>query len=393
MPFTSAPGRGRNKPRRVLFVSDFYLEEVLAGIVDHARSAGWELNANMRFHGLLPTPKEGCDGILTTVHGERVRNWLARRNCPIVRMITTPFDLPYPAAEVDYAAAGRMGARHLLELGHVHYAFWSLYDIADVRDSRGAFEEELIAAGRRTHRLDFAAAHPGRDPFQVKSTDRHRWLVHELKRLPKPLAIMTDDDRRGIELLAACGLAGLRVPEDVAILGCDNHWVEVEMARVPLSSVNTNLRGVGKEAAALLDRLMRGRKPPAGVIKVPPTGIVARRSTATFVTDSPAITAAVLHLRENFNRPLGLTGLARKAGMSERAFRTEFKRLVGRTAREELLHARLSSAARLLRDTNLKLEVVAAKSGFGSAAHLCRFFAEAHGVSPNAWRQRAKGAA
>jgi hypothetical protein len=46
-------GRGGGKHHRVLFVTDFYEEQVLAGIADYVREKGWELHANMRFHGLF----------------------------------------------------------------------------------------------------------------------------------------------------------------------------------------------------------------------------------------------------------------------------------------------------------------------------------------------------
>ena len=77
--------------------------------------------------------------------------------------------------------------------------------------------------------------------------------------------------------------------------------------------------------------------------------------------------------------------------MSERVLESEFKRRVGRPPRTELRRTRLDCAARLLRDTDLKLAAIAAESGFGSAAKLCETFAKAYGLSPNVWRQQAKG--
>jgi LacI family transcriptional regulator, galactose operon repressor len=388
-----APHRnGRNRHRRVLFVTDFYLEDLLAGIVDYAHQAGWELNANMRFHGLFPPATEPCDGILATVTRARVRDWLAARpECPMVRMIGTEFDLPYPGVEADYVAAGRRGARHLLELGHVHFAFYSLYDIPEVREVREGFEAELTAAGQSVRRLDFFAAHPGRPPADMTHPERCHWLAAELRRLPSPLAVMGDDDRRAVELLEACDVAGLRVPEDVAILGCDNHWVEQGMSPVPLSSVDMNFKGVGRRAAMLLDDLMHGQ-PVSPVTKMPPAGVVARRSTATFVTDSAEITAAIVFLREHFHKPLHIAELARRAGMSERVFQLEFKRRVGHSAREELRRARMARAMQLLRDSDLKLEAIAMETGMTSAVRLCRLFTETHGISPNTWRAQAKAA-
>jgi LacI family transcriptional regulator len=377
--------------RRVLFITDFYIEEVLSGIVEYAREAGWELIANMRFHGLFPSEKE-ADGILTTVTTERVRDWLLQwRDCPTVRMIASPFaDLPYPAIEGDYAAAGRAGAEHLLELGHVHYAFYWLQSGPELIEAVQAFESVLTAAGRRLHRLDFPSAHGGKS-MEIPREERLRWLTEEVSRLPKPVAIMGDDDRRALELVIACEAAGLRVPEDVALLGCDNRAIELGTSSLPISSVDLNMANLGWEAAELLDRIMRGEAPPRRQVnKVPVRGVVARRSTATFVTDSPGITAALLHLRERFQKPLRMSELARVAGMSERLFGMEFKRRVGRSPRAEIQRARLACAARLLRDTDLKLDAIAVESGFGSARKLCTMFAEAHGATPTVWRNRVK---
>ena len=380
-----------HKRRRVLFVTDFYLESLLAGIVEYARDAGWILDANMRLHGRFPPVQEAA-GILATVQTARVRNWLrAQPKIPIVRMTVAPFKLPYPAVEADYAAAGRAGARHLLELGHVHFAFYSQFIMRDAREAQDGFVAELALAGQQAHVLNLSAAFPRRDSFDIVREERHRWLASELKRLPKPLAVMCDDDRRALELVVACDLARLRVPEDVAVLGCDNHWVEQGLSPISLSTVDMNFKGIGWKAASVLDQVLQGATPLGGIIKVPPVGVVARRSTATFITDSPAVTAAVVHLREHFREPLRLAELAQQAGLSERVLESEFKRRVGRPPREELRRVRLACAARLLRDTDLKLAAIAAESGFGSAAKLCETFSKAYGLSPRVWQQRARG--
>lgn len=375
-------------PLRVLFVTDFYLENLLAGVVAYAREAGWELDANMRLHGIFP-PAVNAAGIVATIAGGadgRVRDWLAaQKGCPIVRMFPTRFDLPYPAVETDYVAAGRAGAKHLLELGNVNYAFYSLGVQPDSLEVWQGFSAELAALGRHAHLLKIGT----HDSWTVVREERQSWLAAQLKQLPKPLAVMGDDDRRGVELLRACALAGLRVPEDVAILGCDDHWVEQGMSPISLSSVDMNFKGVGKKAAALLDDLIHGKQPPP-ITKVPPIGVIARRSTATCVTDSAEVTAAIVFLREHFHEPLHIARLARRAGMSERVFELEFKRWVGHSAREELRRTRMARAMQLLRDTDLKLEAIAMESGLTSAARLCRAFSEAHGVTPNAWRAQAK---
>eukprot|EP01035_Chromulina_nebulosa_P036391 gene36391-49014_t len=65
---------------------------------------------------------------------------------------------------------------------------------------------------------------------------------------------------RALQVLEACQLLGLHVPEQVAVLGVDNDELVCELANPPLSSVQPNARRSGYEAAALLARLMRGEK-------------------------------------------------------------------------------------------------------------------------------------
>lgn len=378
-----------NPARRVLFITDFYQEEVLLGVVDHAAHAGWELIANMRFHGQFPSEKE-ADGILVTAVGERVRTWMESWKGNNIVQIGWPVPgWQDPSVAVDYEEAARAGARHLMELGHVHFAFYSLVTDPEIAGMRKAFTDELSRAGLSAAILDFSAVH-GEAALEVPREERLGWLAQQLSGLGHPLAVMGDDDRRALELMAACGLAGLEVPRDVAIVGCENRNIERQMAPVPLSSVDPNWRRAGREAAVMLEQMMSGGRPAVPHVKVPPRGVVARASTATFVTDSEGITRALLYIRGHFPQPLRLNQLARMAGMSERQFRSEFKRLVGRSPRAEIHRARMASAARLLRDTDFKLDAIAVESGLGTAKKLCEFFAETHRMTPTAWRQQAR---
>lgn len=378
---------GPDAPKRILYVTDFYEEEALMGVVEYARSQGWELIANMRFHGQFPSETE-ADGILATANTPRVQEWLENwKGTPMVHMGVAYPGIAIPWVDVDYQAAGRIGARHLMELGQVRHIFYTLCDGSDTLQIRDSFEKELLRKGLKPIRLDLSDALVEEVPRQR----RLEILAGRLKKLEMPLAVMTSDDRRSLELVAACQIAGLRVPEDVAILGCENRRVEVEMSPVRLSSLDLNRRAVGRKAAETLGQLMSGDDSVAKFFNVPPTGVVGRASTATFATGHPGITRSVIHLRDHFASPLKLADLAEIAGMSERYFREEFKRLVGHSPRHELMRSRMASATRLLRDTDFKLEAIAIESGLGSAKKLCEFFPRFYGMSPHRWRLQALG--
>jgi transcriptional regulator GlxA family with amidase domain len=91
---------------------------------------------------------------------------------------------------------------------------------------------------------------------------------------------------------------------------------------------------------------------------------------------------AIHHL----DRDLTVEDLARRARMSPRTFARRFKAATGTTPLQWLLTQRVVLAQRLLETTELPIEVVAARGGFGSAATLRQHFARALGTSPTAYR-------
>jgi DNA-binding LacI/PurR family transcriptional regulator len=112
----------------VVLAVDHYRPQVHAGAVRVARESGWDLDASMARWRSLPqdvTP----DGILLTASEPRMLDWAARFSCPVVHMhslLRMPGKEPV-AVHLDYAAAGRMGARHLLETGAPYYAFFPAF--------------------------------------------------------------------------------------------------------------------------------------------------------------------------------------------------------------------------------------------------------------------------
>lgn len=378
----------------VILVTNPYLEPLFDGVADFAREHGWNLVTSMRRTGRFPAQVRP-DAIVATVIEERIAEKLAEFTCPIVCMLNTALSrtLPYPRVAPDYTALGTLGARHLLQLGQPHLAFYRRFSAPDSTAVRDSFEAELARASRTSTRIDFPEEYPGLidsgPNLQVSQEDWHARLGDRLDALPKPCAIMAEDDRYGIELIHLLRAHGYRVPEDVAVLGCDNLRSDLRLSPIPLSSVDANLEGVGYLAAQLLQRLLDGHAAPAdptNPIVAPSLGVIPRQSTATFVCADERISRIVCHLRSEFREPLTLSTLSRLAGMSIRSLQTAFKATLGHSIRDELLHCRMTCAERLLAETDLKLTAVAVESGFGDIKSLTRFFHQKHHQPPGAFR-------
>ena len=92
-------------------------------------------------------------------------------------------------------------------------------------------------------------------------------------------------------------------------------------------------------------------------------------------------------VRGRLDEPHTLDTLADEARMSRRSFTRHFKALTGTTVHSWLLAERLAQAQQFLEDSDLSVEQIAERTGFGSVAAMRQQFRRALGLSPSAWRQ------
>ncbi|WP_337174092.1 XylR family transcriptional regulator [Paludisphaera sp.] len=383
-------------PRIALLIetSRGYGRQLLRGIVRYARLHGpW---------GFYVTPGDFLQAV------PRMRSWggtgiIARVETPAVARAVLASGVPTivlglsdeqlrpesPLSRLDEVvsdshAAGRMAADHLLERGFRHYAYVG---------SRGR-----VWSGRRqegfTSRLREARFEP-----HVYVQPRARRVAADWEReqpalagwlegLPRPVGVMACNDERGREVLVACLHAGLRVPEEVAVVGVDDDELLCELADPPLSSVVLNAEAGGYRAAALLDRMMRGERPEPRRILVEPLHVRARRSTEIVALDDPEVAAALHFIHDRGTEAIGVPDVVAAVMISRRALEQRFRAATGRTVHDEIRRVRLERACRLLIETNLPVASVADASGFGRVSYLAQSFRQAFGVTPARYRRR-----
>src|SRR6202042_2398690 len=91
-------------------------------------------------------------------------------------------------------------------------------------------------------------------------TSMQHSLAKWLESLPKPVGILAANDSRAHHILEACRAFGLRVPEEVAVIGVNNDELLCQLSNPALTSIEHGTKRMGYEAAALLERLMSGKK-------------------------------------------------------------------------------------------------------------------------------------
>lgn len=271
---------------------------------------------------------------------------------------------------------GEMAARHLLDCGLTEFVYWGYAHHTYSQERESAFTRAIEQAG-------FAVRHWH---ARTEAADPHAFLTRALSEIKRPLGVMAANDRLAMVFLHSCREMGLRVPEQVAVIGVDNDIVQAEMLQTPLSSVALNGNEVGYQAMLLLHRLMRGESWDGSILRVPPVGVVARASTDILLVEDREIRKALRFMRANFVRLKGVDDVLAVVPLSRRPFEIRFRNVVGRSPYEELCRLRLDFARSLLLGSSLSLTEIGSRCGFESIKEFSYFFCRHAGLSPSKFR-------
>ena len=176
--------------------------------------------------------------------------------------------------------------------------------------------------------------------------------------------------------------AGIPFPDESAVVGVDNEVLRCEFARVTLSSVDLNLRRLGFRAAGVLDDLLNGRAVPEGPLRVPPAGVVARRSTDALVVDDAAVRDALRYIHEHDDEPLSIEEILSAVTISRRRLEIRFRKAMGRTLLSYIRQRQIRRVCHLLTHSDLAIRQIAERCGFATPQYLTTVFRKEMGTTP-----------
>jgi LacI family transcriptional regulator len=294
-----------------------------------------------------------------------------------------------PRVYYDNVKIARLAAGHFLQRGFKHVAYLNIGNYWHEVERIPTIRQTVCEAGGLFHEIAFLRHPPGpADSPAAGFAAAHAWLAETVAKLPKPLGIVTSTDDDAARLLQACDDAGIAVPEEVAVLGCDNDALLCDHAPVPLSSVDINWERIGYEASVLLGRLMDGGAAPAAPILIPPKGVVTRQSTDILAIPDARIARALRFIWQNFTQQIGRPEVAAAAGLDRRKLDHDFPLHLHRSVSDEIQRVRIEYAKKLLLETDRKINDIGWASGFFDAAHFSKAFVRATGTRPGAFRRR-----
>ncbi len=360
--------------------STSYGRTLIRGIVQYANvAATWIFYNEPRglMEKLPQLSKWNLDGIIMRDTPDNMP--LLELNIPTVVSIRYEKSVEgVPNIISDSKAIGIAAAKYLRDKGFNRFAFCGFDDMPWSKEREDAF---LDAVSEAENISIYRQKQPSPD-YNQELNDMARWL----KSLPKPTAIMACNDVRGANVIEACKLAQIKVPQEISILGVNNDDMICEMTSPPLSSVSLDIITAGFEAAKTLDRMMKGKTISPKNIIIKPKTIITRASTDILAIDDPDIAAAMHYISQNSKKHIQVSDIAANIGVNRRSLERRFRQVLGKSVYDEVKRVRIDVICKMLTDTDLPIAEIAYNIGFEDANHISRYFISKMGISPLKYR-------
>ncbi len=333
----------------------------------------------------------GANGVLGMLEHEDQTEFLDafQRSIPMVNNALTKKTPGVLTVVADFSAFVENAIGHFRQLGLRSLAILVLEDSPQIREHLvGQFLKtaKLPSTGRASliisaDRKKLWDPHAPVKPVPVKLAD---WL----QSLPKPVGILCPELGGGGYLIRCCQAIGLRVPEDVAVIGGDD--TDLSLAGAPtLTSMLPALETMGFEAMRLLMELIAGKRPSGSIVRLRCVDLHVRESTGLRRPEICDIAGALECINDNACRGITVGQVIKQTQrVSKVTFHRRFQQVVGKSPAEAIRKRKLDEARRLLTTTDLPLSMVSDLSGFSSAKVLARVFRVAEGTTPRDFRKR-----
>lgn len=359
-----------------------YEASIVRGVLRYSDQIGhWRFihQRNQPFLEFEDLDLNEVDGVIGGFYHKHWATRLKQHGIVAVNTSNQHEHLPLPRVSPDDFIIGRMGGEYLLKRGFGQYGFVTHGDSwFSQRRLAGFIDIVEQRAGRPCHVFDADGLYGAESYEPIRD-----WIEH----LPRPIAIMAANDNRGKHVIEAATELGLRVPEDVAVLGVDNNeWVSA-LTSTPMSSIQLNGHEIGFRAAEVLADLIAGRE----VVEhqhILPTGIITRRSTDVIATEDALVSKAMSYIQDHCQQGISVENVLEHLGVSRKTLENRMKRSIGLTPQVAIFKTQVELAKTMLMNSNTSMRKVSIACGFKQQARFNIVFKRITGMTPGQYRQQ-----
>jgi LacI family transcriptional regulator len=368
-----------------------YDRKVIGGIGAYAQHHGrWSLyveESPVQKLSVLRTHR--WNGVIANFDEQRIAAIVSGMHIPVVgvggKYGWYQCDSGTPYVTPDEEAVARLAFDHFLERGFMQFAFCGF-----ARTRVNGWSAERARSFKDFAKLSACRCwvYNGRHATMRNWGQLQDELAVWLAGLPKPVGLMACNDARARHVLEACRRIGVRVPEDIAVLGVDDDAVLCQLTDPPLTSIDQGAHRVGETAASVLDQLMAGRRPRQRWFVVKPAGLVTRRSSDAIAVQDPDVAAALRFIHDHACEGIHFEDVSACVAVARVTLERRFQTLLGRTVHDEIQRIRMERARHLVADTNIPLKQIAFMIGIKQRTYFSVVFRHLFGCTPAEYRRR-----
>lgn len=378
---------------RIILLTDFseeYAKNLLKGIVRYSlEHTPWVLckmphsyRVKNGVEGVLEWAKEWkADGIIAQFYNSDNVSIFKENGIAAVAQDFKERFTEIPNITGNHHKAGRMGADYFIRKGFKNFAFYGFKNIVWSKERCEGFEAEID----KHHAGKSFSEYQNEDFLDLWYYDSEP-LVKWLQSLPKPVALMACDDNQAHHISQVCKQCGIKIPEEISLLGVDNDEAICTLSDPPLSSINQAVEKGGYEVAILLDRMIRNPMGDYNDIVVQPTHIVTRQSTDIYATNDKYISIVLQYIHQNANNKISISDLNQLVPLSRRLLESRFKQVTGIPIYTYLMNLRIDKFAQRLLESNDSIIEIASEMNFLDYKNFSRQFKKIKGCTPSSYR-------
>jgi len=199
----------------------------------------------------------------------------ARENCPIVLVNRDPFPGKFDFVGIDNISSAKMAVDHLIKLGHKRIAFIegepaSPASFGRYEGYKRALKEAGLSPLKNYVRVGYLRYDGGYDAMSSFLKETH-----------PPTAVFCANDMMALGAINACLDKGLRIPQDIAVVGFDDMWV-ASLENIQLTTIRQPRYEMGARAVELMIERIEGKRNKVKRI-ILPAKLVVRKTCGKFL--------------------------------------------------------------------------------------------------------------
>ncbi len=365
-------------------------DKVVKGIVEFLREEqiDWLIDADIDTENELPPNTIDAswngDGLIVFRCSSQEADVWKEKGISVINISSETDIEGIPNVIPDNYQMGAIAAEYLVDLGFRKFAYVGENNRKYSLSRQNGFQDNLLKHGYSCEVIDL----PISDMLQSeKWSILHDSLNKHLKGLTPPIGVLAKDDIVAMNILRSTRALGIKVPDELALVGINDSSPYCHLASPKLTSVKHPGELIGYQAASLLNQMMQtGDKPENVILKS--SGIAERESTNTIAVKDKMIAKAVHIIKTKASRgSLTVSSICDELGVSATKFRLRFIEAVGYTPKELIDKTRHQKVCQFLVETKLSIQDIAYKMHFNSSEDLSRFFTRHEGMPPTKYRE------